>query len=64
MSLPRAGNGHVNLRPHAYVSEQLALRGFEEDQSATQMLRDSAYVGWMKSNLMVFRRRMPILDGQ
>jgi hypothetical protein len=59
----QGGNGHFNRRPILYVLSRFK-RLFYVDSALTLALRETATLPWFRSNIIVFRRRLSLLDVQ
>ena len=53
----QGGHGHFNERNNAYIKEIFASRGFENDVSSENILRDYSTLPWFKNTIMVLRRK-------
>jgi hypothetical protein len=52
----QGGFHHVNPRPPEYVDQVLEHRGFKRDVKASEKLRQSSTLFWLKKNVNVYRR--------
>jgi hypothetical protein len=50
------GFHHVNLQLPEYVDKVMKRRGFTRDVAWSLKLQHSAFLSWLKKNLLVFRR--------
>lgn len=59
----QSGYSHVNNKPFDYVKKLFSNLGFEHDANASDLLKGSASVMWLKENTNVYRRRnMSVVD--
>ncbi len=54
--LGQEGHGHVNPQENAYIKEQMAGYGYQNDLAIENLLREKATLSWFKNTLMVFRK--------
>lgn len=52
----QGGKGHFNEQPNEYVIAEFEKRGLTYILNHSEVLRESASLGWFKNTLMVFRR--------
>ena len=48
------GRGHCNCQSNAYITQQMANRGFQVNKQAELNLRNHSSLGWFKNTIMVF----------
>ena len=52
----QSGTHHVNLQSPEHVDQVMKRRGFTRDVAWSLKLQHSAFLSWLKKNLLVFRR--------